>query len=188
MHRVVSRLSIRSFSRENYGDGLEEVHEVHPDGPVADVPGVHGDALFVRDVAAAAGLPHAGDAGQDHAVLAEVVAVALDLGCDDGARTDEAHVAADDVPELRQLVEAGLPEEGTELGDARVVLELEVRLPLPARGRILLQVSLEGFLCIGHHRLEFIAGEQLAILADALMREDDAAPVVDGDENRQDQQ
>lgn len=100
---------ICTFSEEYSFDSLEQVHEVDPDGPVADVPGVHGDAFFVGGVAAAAGLPHAGDAGEDHAVLAEVFAVALNLGRDDGPRAYEAHVAADDVPELRELVEAGLP-------------------------------------------------------------------------------
>ena len=91
-------LLIRAFAEKDGFEGLHEVHEVDPDGPVADVPGVHGDALFVGGVAAAAGLPHAGDAGEDHAVFAEVFAVALDLLGDDGTRADEAHVAADDVP------------------------------------------------------------------------------------------
>lgn len=153
-----------------------------------DVPGVHGDALFVGGVAAAAGLPHAGDAGQDHAVLAEVVAVALDLGCDDGARADEAHVAADDVPKLRQFVEAGLAEEGAELRDARVVLELEVLLPLLAGLGVLGEVFLQGFLCIRDHGLELVAREESAILADALVGEDDMAFVVDGDNQEQGQQ
>ena len=90
--------SIGAFAENDGFECLTEVHEVDPDGPVADVPGVHGDTLFVGGVAAAAGLPHAGDAGQDHAVLAEVVAVALDLLGDDGAWADEAHVALDDIP------------------------------------------------------------------------------------------
>ena len=98
LHIFAKSILIRAFAEEDGFEGLHEVHEVDPDGPVANVPGVHGDALFVGGVAAAAGLPHAGDAGQDHAVLAEVVAVALDLFGDDGARADEAHVAADDVP------------------------------------------------------------------------------------------
>lgn len=178
-------ISIGTFAEGDGFDGLEQVHEIDPDGPVADVPGVHGDALFVGGVAAAAGLPHAGDAGQDHAVLAEVVAVALDFFGDNRARADEAHVAADDVPELRQLVEAGLTQEGAELGDARVVLELEVLLPLFAGLGVLLEVFLEGFLCVRDHGLELVAREEHAMLADALMREDDVALVADGDHDGQ---
>lgn len=89
---------IRALAEDDGFKGLHKVHEINPHRPVADVPGVHGDAFFVGGVAAAAGLPHAGDAGQDHAVLAKVIAVALDLSSDDGARADEAHVALDDVP------------------------------------------------------------------------------------------
>lgn len=178
-------ISIGAFAEGDGFDGLEQVHEVDPDGPVADVPGVHGDALFVGGVAAAAGLPHAGDAGQDHAVLAEVVAVALDFFGDDWARANEAHVAADDVPELRQLVEAGLTQEGAELGDARVVLELEVLLPLFAGLGVFLEVFLEGFLRVRDHGLELVAREEHAMLADALMGEDDVAFVADGDHDGQ---
>lgn len=177
--------SICTFAEGDGLDGLEEVHEVDPDGPVADVPGVHGDALFVGGVAAAAGLPHAGDAGQDHAVLAEVVAVALDLFGDDGPWSDEAHVAADDVPELRQLVEAGLAEEGAELGDARVVLELEVLFPLFAGLGVFFEVFLEGFLRVRDHGLELVAREEHAIPADALVGEDDVALIADGDHDGQ---
>lgn len=188
-HRDISfpikNKSICAFAEGDGLDGLEQVHEVDPDGPVADVPGVHGDALFVGGVAAAAGLPHAGDPGQDHAVLAEVVAVALNLLRDDWARADEAHVTADDVPELRQLVEAGLTQEGAELGDARVVLELEVLLPLLAGFGVFLEVFLEGFLCVRDHGLELVAREEHAMLADALMGEDDVAFIADGDHDGQ---
>lgn len=157
------------------------------------VPRIHGHALLVGGIAAPAGLPHAGDAGQDHAVFAEVVAVAFDFLGDDRARADEAHVAADDVPELRQFVKAGLPEEGPELRDARVVFELEVFFPLFASRGIFLEVFLEGFLSVWDHRLELVAREQDAVLADALMRKDYMPLVVDGhdngqgDENRRDQ-
>lgn len=149
------------------------------------VPGIHSDALFVGGVAAAAGLPHAGDAGQDHAVFAEVFAVAFDFLGDDRARADEAHVAADDVPELRQFVKAGLPEEGPELCDARVVFELEVFLPLFAGLGIFLEVFFEGFLRVRDHRLELVAREQHAVFADALVGENDMPLIVDGHDNRQ---
>lgn len=149
------------------------------------VPGIHGHALFIGGIAAPAGLPHAGDAGQDHAVFAEVVAVAFDFLGDDRARADEAHVAADDVPELRQFVKTGLPEEGPKLRDARVMFEFEVFLPLFAGRGIFLEVFLEGFLGIRDHRLELVAREQHAVLADALMCEDYMSLVVDGHDNGQ---
>lgn len=152
------------------------------------VPSIHSHAFFVGGVAAAAGLPHAGDAGQDHAVFAEVFAVAFNFLGDDRARADEAHVAADDVPELRQFVKAGLSEERAELCDTRVVFELEVLLPLLAGLGIFLEVLFEGFLRIRDHRLELVAREQHAVFADALMGENHMPLVVDGhDDNEGDE-
>lgn len=73
------------------------------------------------------------------------------------------------------------------------MLELEVLLPLFAGLGVLLEVFLEGFLCVRDHGLELVAREEHAIPADALVREDDVALVADGDhdgqheENRRDE-
>lgn len=150
------------------------------------VPRIHGHALLIGGIAAPTGLPHAGDTGQDHAVLAEVVAIAFDFLGDNRTRADEAHVTLDDVPELRQLVKAGLSEERSELCDARVVLELEVLFPFFAGCGIFLEVFLEGFLSVRNHRLELVAREQHAVFTDALMRKNHMAFVVDGHDDSQD--
>lgn len=158
-----------------------------------NIPCIHGNAFFICNITAPTNLPHTGDAGQDHAVFAEVVAVAFDFLGDNRARADETHVAADDVPELRQFVKTGFPEEGPELCDARVVFELEVFLPLFAGRGIFLEVFFKGFLGVRDHRLELVAREQHAVFADTLVRKDDMPLVVDGhddhegDENRRDQ-
>ncbi len=55
------------------------------------------DSFGVVDVAAAAGLPHAGDAGEDGVVFFDVFVVAFDFFLDDGAGADEAHFAFEDV-------------------------------------------------------------------------------------------
>lgn len=75
-----------------------------PDVPVADVPGVHLDAFFVGCIAAAAGLPHAGDAGTDHVKIFDVRAVFRDFVLNDGPWADETHFAFEDVEQLRQFV------------------------------------------------------------------------------------
>lgn len=68
------------------------------------------------------------------------------------------------------------------------MLELEVCLPLLAGLGIVLEVLLEGLLCVWDHGLELVAREELAVLADALMRKDDMALVVDGHDEEQRQQ
>ena len=47
-------------------------------------------------------------------------------------RADQRHVALEHVPQLRQLVDAGLAEEVADAGDPRVVLQLERRAVLLA--------------------------------------------------------
>lgn len=68
------------------------------------------------------------------------------------------------------------------------MLELEVCLPLLAGLGIFLEVLLEGLLCVRDHGLELVAREELPIAADALMRKDDMALVVDGHDEEQRQQ
>lgn len=65
------------------------------------------------------------------------------------------------------------------------MLELEVLLPLLAGLGVLLEVFLEGFLRVRDHGLELVAREEHAMLADALMGEDDVAFVADGDHDGQ---
>src|SRR5687767_226055 len=79
--------------------------QVEPEGAVLHVPDVELDAFVPGEACAAVDLGPAGDPGQDLQPSALAVGVALDLIGEGGARADEAHVASDDVPELRQLVD-----------------------------------------------------------------------------------
>src|SRR5437762_1594783 len=54
---------------------------------------------------------------------AAVLGVVLRLLDEGGRRADEAHLALDPVPELRQLVEPGAAKDAARLRDARVVLD-----------------------------------------------------------------
>lgn len=77
--------------------GSPDEYDVEPDIPVADVPGIHLDPFVVCGVTAAAGLPHAGDAGADHVEVFDVFAVFGNFGLYDGAWTDKAHFSFQDV-------------------------------------------------------------------------------------------
>lgn len=110
-------------------NGTPKEHEIQPDAPVMHVPAVHLYALGVVDVAASAGLPHAGDAREDGVVLFDIFPIPRDFFLNDGAWSDEAHFAFEDIQELRQLIEAGLSKEGAALCDAGIVLQLEFSIP-----------------------------------------------------------
>lgn len=114
---------------EDDRNAAPEEHEIQPDAPVMHVPAVHLYALGVVDVAASAGLPHAGDAGEDGVVLLDISPIPRDFLLDDGTGTDEAHLTFEDIQELRQLIEAGLSKEGAALCDAGIILQFEFSIP-----------------------------------------------------------
>lgn len=114
---------------EDNRNGTPKEHEIQPDAPVMHVPAVHLYALGIVDVAASAGLPHAGDAGEDGVVLLDIFPIPRDFFLNDGAGTDEAHLTFEHVQELGQLIEAGLSKEGAALCDAGIVLQLEFSIP-----------------------------------------------------------
>lgn len=114
---------------EDNCNGAPKEHEIQPDAPVMHVPAVHLYALGVVDVAAAAGLPHAGDAGEDGVVLLDISPIPRDFLLDDGTGTDEAHLTFENIQELRQLIEAGLSKEGAALCDAGIILQFEFSIP-----------------------------------------------------------
>ena len=110
-------------------NGAPEEHEIQPDAPVMHVPAVHLDSFGIVDIAASAGLPHTGNAGEDGVVLFDIFPISWDFLLDDGTGTDEAHLTFEDIQKLRQLIEASLSKEGAALCDAGIVLQLEFSIP-----------------------------------------------------------
>src|SRR5581483_11469553 len=141
--------------------------EVAPEAPRLDVIAVEGDAAGVIDVVAAADLPRPGQPRPRPQIVVDVFAVARHLGDDDRPRPDNAHLAFENVEQLRQLVEAGLAHRRAERGDARVVLELLQRAPLLGRVAIDREMALQHPVGIEHHRAEFQAVEGAAVKPDA---------------------
>lgn len=116
--------------------GSPQQHHIQPHAPVMHVPAVHLHALGIVDIASSAGLPHAGDAGEDRVVLLDISPIPRDFLLDDGAGTDEAHLTFEDIQELGQLIEAGLSKEGAALCDAGIILQFEFSIPFFFRRRI----------------------------------------------------
>src|SRR5690606_4852373 len=99
-------------------------------------------------------------------------AIPRDLLAHDRPRSDEAHLALQHVPQLRQLVEARLAEEATDTRNARVVPELVVAIPLFLQLRTLFQELLEDLVGVFDHRGEFAALEASAAPPDPRMAVD----------------
>lgn len=95
-----------SFAEQDGADSAEHDAEIKPNRPILDVIEVESAAFFEGDAAAAGDLSEAGHArlnGKEE----RAVAVAAELAGDEGAGADERDVAADNVEELRELVEGG---------------------------------------------------------------------------------
>ena len=77
---------------------------------VLDVPDVVFEPLRPRDRVATVDLCPPGDTRERFEASALALRVAVDVDHRQGSRTDQAHVALDHRPQLRQLVQAGRPE------------------------------------------------------------------------------
>ena len=117
-------------------DSTPKEHKVQPDAPVMHVPAVHLDSFGIVDITSSAGLPHAGDAGEDGVVLLDIFPIPRDFFLNDGTGSDEAHLTFENIQELRQLIEASLSKEGAALCDAGIVLQFEFSIPFLFRRRI----------------------------------------------------
>src|ERR687887_168829 len=150
--------------------GAEEDLQVDPGRAVLDVPDVELDAFVPRQLRAAVYLGPAGEAGLDVEPAALPGRVLLHLVAKRGPRADEAHVAADDVPELRQLVEREAAEEAARPGDAGVAA---------VDGEA-------GALALGadDHRPQLEQVEVSALVADAALAVEDRAAVLELDRDR----
>ena len=155
------------MSKDN-ADGLEQEDDVLPEAPIADVPRIELEAAVEFDIVAAADLPEAGDAWRRHADDRQVIADFLFFTRQIRARADEAHVALDDVENLRQFVEAVLADEFADFRDAWVVTAQFLEfLPFLLGFRMLAEKIQKDAVGIHVHGTELIAFKRPAALADA---------------------
>ena len=157
------------------GYGAPEHDNVDPYAPVVDVPAVHVDALGVVDVAAAAGLPHAGDAGAYHVVVFDVVAIEMNFFPHDGTGADEAHFSFEDVQELGEFVQAGPAEKVAGTGDSRVIFQFERGFPFFLRRWIGCEEFLEALRGVDAHGAEFVAVKFFPVFPNTAVLVDDGA-------------
>src|ERR1043166_792333 len=101
----------RAFTGQNRGDGAEEDLEVERRRPVVDVLQVELHPAVEVDVVAAADLPEAREPRLHRQPSSVPPVIRRDLLGDRRPRPDQAHVALQDVPELRDLIERELRSE-----------------------------------------------------------------------------
>ncbi len=114
-----------SCAGEDDSNGTRENLHVQPQTPVLYVSRVEGDVAVEGGVLARLYLPEASDS-RKHVEAAQVrEIVLLNLVSDRRPRAHQAHVATEDVVELRQFVKGVLAEPAADAGDTRIVGDLE---------------------------------------------------------------
>ena len=102
----------------------EEEPEIEAERPSAHVGDVHLERLAEGRVGARGHLPQPGQALRHEEPVEMVGLKELGFVLDAGARTDERHLATQDVDQLRELVEARLAQQAPERRHVRVAVEL----------------------------------------------------------------
>jgi hypothetical protein len=93
---------------------------------------------------------------------------------------DETHRSGQHIEELRQLVDAGRPEEPPDAGDTGVVRDLEER----AVTLVLVALVAKSFLCVNAHRPQLEHHDRSSITPDALLGEQGRPPIAELDHQR----
>src|SRR5580692_1213792 len=120
--------SCRARAFKHCWNGAREDFHVKPERPFIDVFDIHLHPLLERDRIPAVNLPKAGDARTNtEAAPLPIFAEQLIVAHGHGARSDEAHIPLQDVPKLRQLVEAGSSQETADWRNSRIVLDFKYR-------------------------------------------------------------
>ena len=161
---------VDAFTFENFVHSIDQDFEVITEGEVAAVAEVVADALTESKVVTAMNLGQTCDAGaDDHSFMAGGRGKDFHLLRNPGARTDEAHIAQQDVDEFRQFVQGGAAQQGAQKGGALFVRQ---QAPLRVPGIF--------------HGFEFDDIKGFEAAPDALLQEKGRRPLNDYQQNGQD--
>jgi len=161
-------------------DRLHEQTEVHDQALLKEVLLIELDLLLEGQLRAAADLPDAGKSRQGVETDAVTHGVAGDLAGHRGTGTYEGHLALQDAPELRELIEAEAADDTTHRGDAGIVLHLECHaVAVLVLGE---ELHLESFR-IHDHGAKLGEAKRLAVDADPVLPEEDGTEVSQLDRN-----
>ena len=130
---------------------------------------VERNALFVFRIASAGCLPHTRKTRCYGKYVIGLGAVFDEFSLSDRTRADKTHFTCQDIPKLRQLVDARLSDEFSERRNARIVDEFSLALPLFAHIGIFREDDIEFFIGVLAHGTEFPTLERFAVFADSQM-------------------
>src|ERR1700737_100292 len=123
--RSCSVMSVGSLERQNDPQRPNDQLQIHPEAPVIDVLEIECQRLIEIQGRPAADLPETGQAGFHGETPRDQRVVGGELVRTAWPRSDDAPVTFEDVDQLRELVQAGDPQDVPHARDARVVAHFE---------------------------------------------------------------
>ena len=168
-------LLLGALASQHDNHGLQQDPEIQQQAPVFDVFAVQADNFVkVSDLVPTADLPHAGDAGLHAGADAVLKAIVFPLVHSGGAPAHQTEIADEAVKKLGELIQRGSADEAADAGEnARVVIHLEHQ----ALHFIALHQFRFALFGVQVHAAELVDLKALAVLADALLGEDDGAGI-----------
>jgi hypothetical protein len=167
-----ARLVLAAVPANLIDQRFQKDFEVQQDRPPIDVLAIQPHYfLEIRNRGIALQLPKARDPRLHAEPPSMMRSVTRDLGLGRRARAYEAHVAAEHVPELRQLVDMSAPQGRPKWCDSRIVADLE-HVPLHF---IFVEQPGQTLFRVDAHRSKFVQSEQAAVAANPRLLEQDTA-------------
>src|ERR1700694_4412463 len=161
-------------------DSLQQYGQVLPERPVRDVRALNGQLLLEAQTIMSLRLPRPGDSLWDRKSEGRPARQGGDLTGEDRTRPNQAHLAAEHIDQLRQLVKKALPEEATDSRKAGTLPYFEEWRTRLVEDEYLVQHGVRAV----HHGAEFEEGELYPFLHEALLPKENWAPAAHLDRNR----
>ena len=138
---------------------------------------IESHSFFIRSVVSPADLPKPGHAGSDADVVPSVCTVSLKLRHRDGSWTNQKHLTLQYVHQLRQFIQACVPEKFTNGRYSRIVRQLLFFFPFIPCRKVSSQKLGKESICAIAHRTKFKAPEKSSVPPHAMVRKDDRTAI-----------
>src|SRR6266851_541417 len=170
-YRAVSRPGSILW-KEDSPKCLQQNDAIQPDGPVADVPRFNLDAIIQSQLIPPAHLPESGNTGPGRENRGKLNADALTLFRQVRARTDQTHLALQNIQELGEFIQAPLPQKATQARDARIIIpQFCVSPPFLGGAGITFEVSRQLFIAVHMHCSELKTAKLASPIAKSFLNE-----------------
>jgi len=179
---------VGAVSTKHDVSGFKEDVKIQQDGLASDIVDIEHNTSPIVRVIPTCDLPKSGNTGLSREISVEVAPISKQLLAYNRSWTDEAHFSPDNVPQLRQLIEACTSQEPSDACDTRVVAKLMVPQPFGPQLRVTFQKLPQHAVRIRNHTAEFQAIESFAVATNAAVAKYDRTaltPKEDGNSQNQ---